>query len=70
MSNEQSFLKLRHSGAPNPDRASNTRKRQERIQRLMASSDDQDKWWLEMESGMLTSETLASLMEWQKEKTT
>lgn len=69
MSNEYSFLKLRHGGAPNPDRASNTRKRQERIQRLMASS-DQDKWWLEMESGMLTSETLASLMEWQKEKTT
>jgi len=35
----------------------------------MASSEN-DKWWLEMESGMLTSETLASLMEWQKEKTT
>jgi hypothetical protein len=35
----------------------------------MASS-DHDKWWLEMESGMLTAETLASLMEWQKEKTT
>lgn len=65
---EPSFLSLKVGGAANPDRVSNRRKRQERIQPLMTSSSHQ-KWWLDIESGMLTRETLDALMEYQKKAT-
>ncbi len=69
MSNEPTFLKLQHGGAPNPDRHSNTRKRQERITKLASCSEEQ-KWWLDEERGFLRKETLQALNDWQKEKTT
>lgn len=50
---------------PNPDRKSDARRRQERIKVL--GSPTQERWWLELESGMLTKETIESLQNYKSE---
>ena len=47
--------------SPNPDRKSNARKRRERMK--VIATVEQDKWWLDIESGMLRPEVIQRVLE-------
>ena len=47
--------------SPNPDRKSNARKRRERMK--VIATVEQDKWWLDVESGMLRPEVIQRVLE-------
>ena len=47
--------------SPNPDRKSNARKRRERMK--VIATVEQDKWWLDVESGMLRPEVIQRALE-------
>lgn len=46
--------------SPNPDRKSNARKRRERMK--VIATVEQDKWWLDVESGMLRPEIIQEVL--------
>ena len=47
--------------SPNPDRKSNARKRRERMK--VIATVEQDKWWLDVDSGMLRPEVIQRVLE-------
>ena len=47
--------------SPNPDRKSNARKRRERMK--VIATVEQDKWWLDVKSGMLRPEVIQRVLE-------
>jgi len=52
--------------SPNPDRKSNARKRRERMK--VIATVEQDKWWLDVESGMLRPEVILRVLEIRGER--
>ena len=52
--------------SPNPDRKSNARKRRERMK--VIATVEQDKWWLDGESGMLRLEVIQRVLEIRSER--
>ena len=52
--------------SPNPDRKSNARKRRERMK--VIATVEQDKWWLDIESGMLRPEVIQRVLEIRGER--
>lgn len=52
--------------SPNPDRKSNARKRRERMK--VIATVEQDKWWLDVESGMLRPEVIQRVLKIKGER--
>ena len=49
-----------HGSCPNPNRKANRIRRQERM--VIIHSEHQERWWLEVESGMLRAEVIQEVL--------